>query len=354
MVMIVSALLAAIGYGVGAALEQRQAAGVPETAAGRPRLLMLLARKPLWLAGLGAQAGGFATHAVALRYGPLAVVQMIVAGELLVAVLLIRRWAGRPLSGGSWAAAVTVVLGVMTFLALTGPAGRHHRAAAAAGQHLGGARSGTAVAAVLLAVAAAALLAAGLGVPGSGPSGRRRAMLLALAAGLADSCTAVITMAFARVAGHGLAALATSWTVYALVIAGIGNLLLTQTAYQAGHPMITLPVISAVTPVASVAIGIGLLGEEPRLGAGGLAAAVAVALVTGLALASLARSASVPETAGLAASADAVGMTLPAGAEEGEAGTAAGIRSGEGDESAPEAAAACCAGQPAGQPAGSC
>jgi hypothetical protein len=55
--------------------------------------------------------------------------------------------------------------------------------------------------------------------------------------------------------------------------------------------MITLPVISAVTPVTSVAIGIGLLGETPGTGlAGALAAALAVA-VTGAALAFLARSA---------------------------------------------------------------
>lgn len=53
-VIIVSVLLAAIGYGVGAAVEQRQAAGIPDTVAGRPRLLVLLARKPLWLMGIGA------------------------------------------------------------------------------------------------------------------------------------------------------------------------------------------------------------------------------------------------------------------------------------------------------------
>jgi len=328
MVMIVSALLAAILYGVGAAVEQRQAAGVPETAAGRPRLLVMLARQPLWLAGIGAQIWGFAAHAVALRYGPLAVVQMIVAGELIVAVVLVRRWAGRPLSGRSWAAAVTVVLGIITFLALAGPSGkRHHLAnAAVTGQAVANDawRQGRAVlAAVLLAAAALVLLAVGLGVPGTGASGRRRAVLLALAAGLADSSMAVVTAAFAHVAGHGLVALLTSWAVYALVIGGIGNVLLTQTAYQAGRPMITLPLISAVTPMASVAVGIGLLGETPRLGAAGLAAAAIVAVVTGLALASLARSASLPVTP---APAGSPGPDSPDGPEEGD---------GEGDNRLP-------------------
>jgi hypothetical protein len=55
--------------------------------------------------------------------------------------------------------------------------------------------------------------------------------------------------------------------------------------------MITLPVIAAVTPVASAAVGIGLLGEAPRTGlAGGAAAGLAV-LIASLALAFLARSA---------------------------------------------------------------
>ena len=102
-------------------------------------------------------------------------------------------------------------------------------------------------------------------------------------------------MAFSHVASHGLAALAASWTLYALAASGAGNVLLTQTAYQAGQPMITLPVIAAVTPLASAVVGIGLLGEAPRTGlAGGVAAGLAV-LITSLALAFLARSAPHPE-----------------------------------------------------------
>ncbi|MGH3250802.1 MAG: DMT family transporter, partial [Trebonia sp.] len=125
--------------------------------------------------------------------------------------------------------------------------------------------------------------------------GRRRAVLLAVAAGLADSCSAVVTMAFSHVASHGPAALFTSWTLYAVVICGAGNVLLTQTAYQTGRPMVTLPIIAAVTPVASVAIGIGLLGETPRTGVAGAVAAGFAVLVTSLALAWLARSAPHPE-----------------------------------------------------------
>jgi drug/metabolite transporter (DMT)-like permease len=279
-VMIVSALAAAALYGAGAAVEQRQAAAAPRSAAGRPRLLLLLARQPLWLAGIAAQIGGFAAHAVALRSGPLATVQMLVAGELVVAVVIVRFWSGRPLSKASWAAALTVVAAIAAFLVLTSPAGHGH--AGGLPQHALGA-----AAALGAAVAGAGAVASA--VAGLRAEGRRRAVLLAVAAGLADSCSAVVTLAFSHVASHGLVAVVTSWSVYALVVCGAGNVLLTQSAYQTGRPMITLPIISAVAPVASVAIGIGILGETPRTGVVGGVAAGAAVLVTSLALACLAR-----------------------------------------------------------------
>ena len=285
-VMIVSALAAAALYGAGAAIEQRQAAAAPQSAAGRPRLLLLLARQPLWLAGIAAQIGGFAAHAVALKSGPLATVQMLVAGELVVAVVIVRIWSGRPLSKASWAAALTVVAGIAAFLVLTSPAGHGH--AAGLPHHALGA-----AAALGAAVAGAGAVASA--VAGLRSQGRRRAVLLAVAAGLADSCSAVVTLAFSHTVSHGLIAVVTSWSVYALVVSGAGNVLLTQSAYQTGRPMITLPIISAVAPVASVAIGIGILGETPRTGVlGGIAAAAAV-LVTSIALACLARLAPPPE-----------------------------------------------------------
>ena len=124
-VMIVTALAAAVLYGAGAAAEQRQAAAAPESSAGRPRLLLLLMRQPLWLLGIAAQIGGFAAHAVALRSGPLATVQMLVAAELVVAVVIVRIWSGRPLSRASWAAALTVVAAIAAFLALTSSGHAH-------------------------------------------------------------------------------------------------------------------------------------------------------------------------------------------------------------------------------------
>jgi drug/metabolite transporter (DMT)-like permease len=269
----IAAALAALCYGTGTAVQQRQAAAAPQSSAGRPTLLFLLARQPLWLAGIAVQIGGFAAHAFALRSGSLAAVQMIVSAELVIAIIIVRLRSGRPLSPASWAAALAVVAAIVAFMALTSPghpAG--HADSALAG--LGAAVTGI-----------AALPAAALGLRSTG---RFRAVWLAVAAGLADACSAVVTMAFSHVVSHGPAAVATSWSVYALVVCGVGNVLLTQSAYQAGRPTVTLPIIAAVTPLTSVAVGVGLLGETSRIGAaGGVAAGFAV-LVTVLALVYLA------------------------------------------------------------------
>ena len=284
--MILCALLATVLYGVGAAFEQHQAARAPDSSAGRPRLLGLLVRQPAWLLGLTAQIGGFAAHAVALRFGPLTIVQMVVAGDLIVSVAIIRLRSGRPLPRTAWAAGAAVVAGIAAFLALTSHGTSGHpvpgHGPGAAG--LGAAGLGAAVA------GAAAIVIAGAGLSAAG---RRRALLLAVAAGLADACLAVVTMALAGESRHGIAAMAGSWPLYALVAGGLCSLLLTQTAYQAARPMITLPVIAAVTPAASVAIGIGFLCEGAQLGVGRVVAAGIVAVGTAAALAILARSAPV-------------------------------------------------------------
>ena len=266
-------LTAAVLYGTGAALQQRQAAAVPSQAAGRPRLLLLLVRRPWWLLGIGVELGGFATHAVALRTGPLTIVQMLVASSLLFSVATVRLWSGRRLGWTAWAAVLAVIVGIVSFVALARPAGGVPGVSGHAG-----------LAAACLATCAVPLAAAGLAA-----AGRRRAVLLAVAAGLADAGMAVVTMVFSHVVSGGLTGMAGSWATYALMLGGPCSLLLTQTAYQAGRPMITLPVIAVVTPVASLAAGNLLLGESAQLGVlSGTAAALAV-LVTSAGLVVLAR-----------------------------------------------------------------
>ncbi len=230
-------------------------------------------RRPWWLLGIGVELGGFAAHAVALRTGPLTIVQMLVASSLLFSVVTVRLWSGRRLSWTTWAAVLAVIAGIASFVVLAPPAGGVPGVSGHAG-----------LAAACLVACAVPPAAAGLAAAGS-----RRAVLLAVAAGLADAAIAVVTMAFSHAVSGGLTGMAGSWATYALMLGGPCSLLLTQTAYQAGRPMITLPVIAVVNPVASLAAGNLLLGESARLGVlSGTVAALAV-LVTLAGLVVLAR-----------------------------------------------------------------
>ena len=287
MIAIVWALTAAVLYGTGAALQQHQAATAPADTAGRPSLLLLLIRRPWWLLGIVGELGGFATHAIALKSGPLTVVQMLLASSLVFSVGTVHLRSGRWPSAATGAAVVAVVAGIGTFVCLTAPALGESQGLP---QHAG-------LAAIVLGVVALPFAAIGLL-----SQGRRRALLLAVGAGLADTCIAVVTMAFTHSLGHGLGGMVTSWPTYALMIGGPCSLLLTQTAYQAGCPMISLPVITVVTPMASLAVGVGLLGETTHLTALSGAGVGLAVLVTGAGLISLARTASVqPAPAGATA-----------------------------------------------------
>jgi hypothetical protein len=279
MIAIVWALSAAVLYGTGAALQQHQAAAAPDRAAGRPGLLLLLMRRPWWLLGIVAEIGGFATHAFALRSGPLTVVQMLLASSLVFSVGTVHLRAGRWPRPATWAAVVAVVAGIGSFVALTAPAMAHTHELL----------SSDALAALCLAGFALPFAAAGLV-----SRGRRRALLLAVGAGLADAGVAVVTMAFTHTLSHGLTGMLTSWPAYAVAIGGPCSLLLTQTAYQAGFPMVSLPVITVVSPMASLAVGVGLLGETTQLTVLSAIGASLAVLVAGAGLVTLARTGSVP------------------------------------------------------------
>ena len=82
----------------------------------RPRLLLDLARRPRWLAGIGLDALSFFILALALAFGPLALVQPLASLDVLFALPLIARRQGRRLTLQDRAGAVTVAGGIVIFL----------------------------------------------------------------------------------------------------------------------------------------------------------------------------------------------------------------------------------------------
>jgi drug/metabolite transporter (DMT)-like permease len=251
-VTIILALASALVFGGGVALQQRAAQEAPEELAGRFGLLLRLIHRPLWMLGLGADIGGFALQAAALSRGSLVVVQPLITTSLLVTLVCIAASTGVAITGREWAA-IALVLGGLVVLLTVGSPHEH-------GSAVIGLERWLLCASVLAGIAITSLMS------GLRAAGMTRAALLALAAGVGDAFMAVLTKAFATTFGHGVGHLVLSWTPYALVGAGTMAMLLTQTAYQAGRPTVTLPIITVTEPVISSVVGIVLFGDVVEVG----------------------------------------------------------------------------------------
>jgi hypothetical protein len=253
--VVIAATLAALGsallYAVASVGQQRLAAAAPARQSLRLGLLVGLARRPLWLASMLADLGGYGLQAVALGAGPLVVVQPLLLSGLLFALPLGGALSGRSLSRAEWLAAVAVSGGLSLFLVAAAP--RPGQPDATTGVWL--------AAGVVTAAAVAAAVAAA-----RGPQGPRRAALLGLASGLTFGLTAALTKTSVWLLGQGLGRLAGSWQPYGLAAAGLVGLLLSQSAFQAGPLAVSLATLSVVDPVASIVLGAVAFHESVRLG----------------------------------------------------------------------------------------
>ena len=242
------ALLSAFVYGAGVVLQQRAALEAPPEEAARPRLLLRLVRRPLWLLGLSADVVGFGLQAAALHRGSLVVVQPLITTSLVFALVLTAMWTHEPISRRQWTAVGMVLLGLAVFLIVAAP---NEESSAVAGMR------DWILTTTTITAAAGVALAAGLRAVGSA-----RAAFFAVAAGIADAFMAVMAKTFSGSFDDGLAATFRSWTPYALVAAGLIAMLLISTAYQAGHPTVSLPIITVTDPLVASVIGISLFGDE--------------------------------------------------------------------------------------------
>jgi hypothetical protein len=265
----ITALMAASLFGVSTALQHRSAGLVSHGSHGNKRLGGFLARTlrhPLWIVGAIADIGGFASHALALRLGPLTVVQPLLVSSIVFAVvlrqLLERRWPRR--SELAWAAALT--LGLVLFLTISTPIGVVAQPADPVPATVVG---------VLIGVGAL-----GFFVGGRRYSGSTAAALLGTATGLSYAALAGLLKHDMVLLNHGLGALAVSWPFYVLIAVGAFSIVANQLAYKAGPLSSSLPPIMTVDALVSLVIGASAFDEGFRNGAGDLLGeAVGLALI---------------------------------------------------------------------------
>lgn len=248
-IAVVAAIAAAAMFGVSSVLMFRAAntTGKDRHPGGSLRSVLAVRRSPLWLAGAGLQAASFGVQAVALAFGPLALVQPVAATDLLFALPLLARTQARRLQRREWSAALLVTAGVGVFLGVSPP------------------RAGTPTAdphewsVTVLAVAAVCATAL---VASRRASRVARTTLLALAGA---ACFGLVDALSKNFVGHlrhaGVVTTMTSWDPYALAVAGAAGLVLSQLTFQSGALQISLPVIDTLEPTSAVLIGTVVLHE---------------------------------------------------------------------------------------------
>ena len=257
-----------------ASLAQRQGAkSVQATGGFDARLLLRLARQPVWLLGIVSMIGGFVFQLTALRYGPLALVQPILSLELLL-VFGFLAFAGRrqtQIKPRDWLGAAAMSAGVAVFLRLASASGGRLHAAGSSWLLAGLVTFGV--------VAAAVAVAFGIGNrSGAGPS--RRAAVLGSATGIAWGFVAAVTKELSSHLGGGLGAVFSTWSLYALLVVGAATMLLASHALAAGPLAASQPGFTILDPLAASLLGVFLFGEQIQTGLWDLAGEVlALALV---------------------------------------------------------------------------
>jgi drug/metabolite transporter (DMT)-like permease len=265
-VEIVLALVSALLFALGSALQQKAGVAAPSEGAST-RLLLRMARRPAWLAGIGSDGLGFVAQAAALGVGRLAVVQPLLVTSVVFALPLGARLTGLRVHRSDIAAAALVVLALVAFLVIARPSGG--RSEAPPGDWL-------------IALSACAAVCAPLALAARRGPAPRRATLLGAAAGILFALSAALTKAVVDQLHSGPLHLLAGWQLYALIAVGYVSMTLNQLALNTGALAATLATSTALDPITAVVLGLTLFHESPRSGAGqvlGTVLALAAALV---------------------------------------------------------------------------
>jgi drug/metabolite transporter (DMT)-like permease len=264
------ALLGASGIGAGFVVQQHAAAQLPPDFRLSFRLLAVLVQRPLWLAGILAMACGQILGAIALGHGTLALVEPIMATNLLFALPLTAAWHHLTIGRREWIGALVLLLGLALVIVIGDP----HGGQVTKLPWPNWAYSGGTIVAV-----AGMLVAAGRGLPAS-----RQASVLAAAAGMLYGLQDALTQRTIAELSHGVLALFLNWPAFALLVVAIGGMLLAQSAFEAAPLPASLPAMTVAEPITAIAFGLGVYHERVALGAPALVAEVGgiIAMIVGV------------------------------------------------------------------------
>ncbi|MFG2510661.1 DMT family transporter [Streptomyces sp. NPDC048584] len=251
-----SAVLVAVLLSLVSAVAYAAAAVAQERLASRSGGTLRVLGDGAWWRAVALNASAALLHVVALRYGPLTVVQPLGALTLVAAVPMGARLAGRRVRAVEWRGTALTVAGLAAVLVTaSGPAPDDALSARE----------------VLVVAGGTTALIGLLSWPGTRP-GLRHAAASGIASGVASALTRTVMV--------GSGPLPEVVVVAVLVAAfAVSGLLLSQTAYRDGLGA-PLAVVTLANPLAAAVLGTTLLGERLNGGVTGVLLAL-----TGAALA---------------------------------------------------------------------
>jgi drug/metabolite transporter (DMT)-like permease len=252
---------------------QRLGAQTVETAGFDVRLLFRLARRPVWLAGIASMILGFVLQLTALHFAPLALVQPILALELLIVFAYMAVLGGRrvQMRGRDWLAAASMSAGIGLFLGVAAPSGGRLHASGISWLQAGLVTFGAVVLGLAVAVG-----------QGRRPraSRSRRAAVLGATTGISWGFVAAVIKELSSHLGGGVDGIVSSWSLYVLIVAGAATMLLASHALAAGPLAASQPGFTVLDPLSASLLGVFLFGEHVRTGVLDLLAeALALALL---------------------------------------------------------------------------
>lgn len=239
MLSVFAALGSALCLAVASVLQHRAGTSASDTTLRR------VLRHPFWLVGAVAGVAGFGLHVLALSNGRLAVVQPLLVTTLLFALPLSRILDRRAVRAVDVSAAAAVVGGLVIFQTTAEPA----------------AGRSTADLIVLAWCVGIVLTAAGLGVLAAVRRPDQRAACLGFCAGAAYGLLAALIKSSVGTLADNGADVLTTWPLYAFLVIVVGAIAVNQLAFNAGPLASSLPLVTIVDPVVSIAIGAAAFGE---------------------------------------------------------------------------------------------
>jgi len=255
------ALLAAIAYDSGYALQAFEARRAPLEQAMRPSLLATLARRPIWLAAIALALAGWGLQVLALSQAPLTLVQPVLALGLFLLLGLGVKLLGERVGPREWSA-VAVIIVAVGLIAWAAPP-----------------EPGTVPRDAWLAVALGLLAAITLAPVLASLRGAVPVALLIAGAGAADGFAAFVTKIVSEDAGGGHWGLAAVWGIGAGLAVLVG-LLAESTALQRAPATRVAPIVLVLQISIPVALA-PIVGGESWAGTplGGAVLVFALALL---------------------------------------------------------------------------